>query len=94
MEYLVERYLPDVSLEEVAAIAARARAVSDAMAAEGISVQYLGTTLLPDEEACFCRFEAASPEAVAEANRRAALPFAHVTAAQQIALDPSERSEA
>ena len=64
------------------------------MAEEGISVRYLGTTLLPDEEACFCRFEAASAEAVEEANHRAALPFAHVTAAEQIALDASERSEA
>jgi hypothetical protein len=94
MEYLVERYLPDVSQDEVAAIAARAHAASEAMAAEGVAVRYLGATLLPDEEACFCRFEAPSAATVEEANCRAALPFARVTAARQIALDLSERSQA
>ena len=34
------------------------------MAAEGVDVPYRGSTFLPDEEACFCRFEACDADAV------------------------------
>ena len=49
--------------------------------AEGTAVRYLGSTIVPGDEACFCQFEGASEEAVAEANVRAGVPFARIVAA-------------
>jgi hypothetical protein len=47
----------------------------------GTQVEYLGSTIVPDDEACFCQFEAPLEEAVAEANRRAGIPFDRIVAA-------------
>jgi len=71
--YLVERYLPGAGHEDAAAAADRSAA-----AAEGSAVRYIGTTYIPADEACFCEYEARSPEAVAQANERAELPFAWI----------------
>ena len=79
--YLVERYFPGRSEEELRSALARVRAASDRMEEEGVAVRYLGSLFLPSEEACFCWFEGPSADAVAEANGRALLPFAHITAA-------------
>src|SRR5215208_3437687 len=45
------------------------------MRRDGTAVRYLGSTIVPDDEACFCQFEADSANDVAEANRRAGVPF-------------------
>ena len=92
MEFLVERYVPGLSELDVEAAADRARLVCEQMTAEGTEVRYLGSTFLPEEEACFCRFEAHSAAAVAEANRRAAIPFARIVAARHVRPTLSERS--
>ena len=49
--------------------------------AEGTLVRYLGSTIVPGDEACFCQFEGASEAAVAEANERAGVPFNRIVAA-------------
>jgi len=92
MEFLVERYVPGLSDVDMEAAADRARLVCEQMTAEGTEVRYLGSTFLPDEEACFCRFEARSATAVAKANRRAEIPFARIIAARRLRPTLSERS--
>ena len=44
-------------------------------------MRYLGSTIVPDDEACFCQFEGASEAAVAEANKRAEVPFDRIVEA-------------
>jgi Protein of unknown function (DUF4242) len=82
--YLVERYLPGLSHAELLAAAARVSAAGAELTAEGLPVRYLGSLVVPGEEACFCEFEGPSVEAVELANHRAGVPFARVLPVRRI----------
>ena len=86
--YLVERYLPGLSEAEVRAGLARAKLACAELRAAGTEIHYRGSIFLPLEEACFCRFDGDRPEAVAEANERAGLAYARITAG--VAIGPGE----
>lgn len=79
--YLVERYLPGATLDDVRASVERLGTV---VPADG-SVRHLSSTLVPGEGAVFAVFEAVSPEAVSTLNRAAGLqvdrlvPGVHLT---------------
>jgi Protein of unknown function (DUF4242) len=88
--YLVERYLPGVSEAEVRSGLARADAVCAELRATGTEIHYLGSIFLPLEEACFCRFDGDRPEAVAEANDRAQMAYARITAG--VAIAPEQQT--
>jgi hypothetical protein len=60
------------------------------MRARGLEVRYLGSTIVLEDEACFCEFESPSETAVAEANRRADLPFDRIVPA--LLVQPNHRS--
>jgi Protein of unknown function (DUF4242) len=79
-KYLVERYLPGMSARELEDASARLAVTADELAAEGVAVQYAGSTYVPKEESCFCRFEASSREVVERVCERAELPFARIHA--------------
>lgn len=85
--YLVERYLPGLSEGDVRTGLRRAQAACAELSAAGTEIRYLGSIFLPLEEACFCRFDSDRPETVAEANERAEIPFARITAGLAIAPD-------
>lgn len=85
--YLVERYLPGVTREDVVAAAARAEDAARRMSSEGTVVRYVGSTFVPEDESCLCLFDGPSAEAVAEANRRAGFAFERVVPA--LTLGPS-----
>jgi Protein of unknown function (DUF4242) len=55
----------------------RARRAAD----PGTGVRYVRTTFLPDDETVLHVFEAASPEALQEAARRAGLPYDRIVEA-------------
>jgi len=57
-------------------LTAGAREASEQMRHEGIPVRFVRSVFVPEDEACFYLYEAPSAEAVREAARRAALPFA------------------
>jgi hypothetical protein len=78
--YMVERYLPGMTAREVDDASARLAATTEELAAEGVRVRYAGSTYLPKEESCFCRFEASSREVVERVCDRASLPFARIHA--------------
>jgi Nickel responsive protein SCO4226-like len=88
--YLVERYLPGLSELEVRTALRRVQDVCDELSAAGTPVRYVGSILLPAEEACFCRFDGDRPETIADANERAELAFARITAG--LAISPEESS--
>ena len=71
--YILEAYLPLSRAQQARATAHRARAAAEALAHDGVSIRYVRTTYLPDDETCFHLFEAASPDIVEEAGRRAEL---------------------
>ena len=89
MVYVVERYLPGVSSSELERALVVLRRTTREMRSEGTPVRYLGSTIVPDDEACFCQFEAPSHAAVAEANRRAGVAFDRIVPA--VAVSPAAR---
>jgi hypothetical protein len=82
--YLVERYLPGATRNDADAVAGQVEAATAQMAAEGISVRYLGGTFIPVDETCFYEFEAQTREAVEWANERASAPFARILPAVRL----------
>jgi hypothetical protein len=76
--YIVERYLPGVTVSELDEASARLTATAAELTADGIAVRYLGSTFLPEEESCFCRFESASASEVRRACEQADISFARI----------------
>ena len=81
MVYVVERYLPGLDQRRLVSLLGNLGQVTQELRAEGTLVRYLGSTIVPGDEACFCQFEGASEAAVAEANERAGVPFNRIVAA-------------
>ncbi|PWU20189.1 MAG: DUF4242 domain-containing protein [Candidatus Rokuibacteriota bacterium] len=79
MVYVVERYLPGLTRSDL--LHGLSRVDRDSEQSDGQSVRYLGSTIVLADEACFCQFEGPSEEAVAEANRKAGLPFDRIVPA-------------
>lgn len=75
MAYVVERYLPGLSKSELLCSLDRVHRAAKALRREGKSVRYMGSTIILEDEACFCQFVAQSEAVVAEANRRAGARF-------------------
>jgi Protein of unknown function (DUF4242) len=87
MVYVVECYVPSVSSSELErALVALSRTTRQTRG-EGTPVRYPGSTIVPDDEACFCQFEGPSQAAVAEANRRARVAFDRISPA--VAVSPA-----
>jgi hypothetical protein len=75
--YLVERYLPGRDRDWLeAALARLPRARS--------GVTYLGSTYIPAEDSCFCRFEAPDAQDVRFVNELAGVPFSRISVANEI----------
>jgi hypothetical protein len=91
MVYVVERYLPGVSRDELERELERLTRATQELRGAGTPVHYLGSTFVLEDEACFCQFDGPSEEAVAEANRRAGVAFDRIVAA--VAVAPSAVKE-
>jgi Protein of unknown function (DUF4242) len=83
--FVVERYLPGITAEELRASAERLAAAAEELTAAGDEIRYLGSAFVPDEESCFCRLEAASTAIVEEACRLAQFPYARILEAEAVA---------
>jgi Protein of unknown function (DUF4242) len=79
--YLVERYVPGVARTELERSLERLEEAALALQSEGADVRYLGSTIVPGDEACFCQFEAPSQKLVAEVHRRAGIEFDRIVRA-------------
>lgn len=71
---MVERYLPGVTAEQFAETRRRIAAAAHSVR----SVRYLGSTFVPEEESCFCRFEGSTADAVRRACEASGVPFARI----------------
>jgi hypothetical protein len=76
--YLVESYVPRLGEADCHDAASRARSVADELSRNGMSVRYLHSLFVAEDETCFHVFEALSVDAVAEASRRAELAHARI----------------
>jgi hypothetical protein len=78
---MVERYLPDLTPEDVRAHSRREQ--------ELIGVRYLRATYLPGDDLCFSLFEAPSREAVRQANDRAGMTYERISEAFDVPAEGS-----
>ena len=83
--YLIESYLPRSRAGELPAVVGRLRRATESLTAEGIPVEHLRSTFLPNDELCLHLLEAESAATVGEASRRAAIEPARVVQAQPVA---------
>jgi len=79
--YMVERSLPGIEMDQLAAAQKRAIATSEEFSAKGKDVRYIRTTFVPGEAHCMCLFEASNPEVVKEVNEAAKIPFTRIVEA-------------
>jgi len=82
--YMVERDLPGITMEQLAAAQKRAIQTGKELTAQGKAVRYIRSTFVPGENRCMCLFEAPNPEHVREANERAKIPFTRIVAAEDL----------
>ncbi len=74
-QYMVERYLSDVSPDQLPATAGVAKQKSAELTAED---QDIRSKYVPEDEKCYCLFETASKGAVEGVQHRAGLPFEQI----------------
>ena len=79
MVYVVERYLPGLSRDLLRGLSNLQQLGN--LTGEDSDVRYLDSTIVLPDEACYCRFEGPSEAAIADANRRAGLPFDRIVPA-------------
>lgn len=87
MVFVVERYLPGTTQSEILLSLERLSEATQELRTEGVLVWYLGSTVVPEDEACFCQFNGPSVEAIAEANRRAGIRFDRIVSAVAVPTD-------
>lgn len=85
--FLVERYVPGVELDRLLEAIARVDAETAALRRRGFDLEYLGSTFLPEDEACFCQFEASELALIAEACELGGLPYARISEVLQISRE-------
>lgn len=79
--YLVERDLPGVTMEQLAAAQRAAIETSQRFSEAGREVRYLRSVFVPDDSRCMCLFEAESAALTREVNDSALIPYTRVTPA-------------
>jgi hypothetical protein len=79
--YLVERYWPGVTSEQLLEALARGRRVMEQMIGEGTRIRDVSCTLIPAEEVVFSVYEGPSSAAVLRLNERAGIPVSRIVEA-------------
>lgn len=85
--YMVERKLPGVTQEQLAAAQKSAIEKARDFTGQGRKVRYIRTTFVPGECNCMCLFEAPSAEVVKELNDEAQIPYSRVVEALDLTPD-------
>jgi Nickel responsive protein SCO4226-like len=82
--FLVEHYWPGVTEDMFRVAADRMRVAAGGLAVDGNEIAFLHSTLVPEDEAAFCVFEASSPGLVLETYGRAGVRFERILDALEI----------
>lgn len=82
--YLVDRDLPGITLDQLAAARRAAIATSAELTAAGTPVRYVRSTFLPLDARCLCLFEASSVDLVEKVNQVAQIPFIRISEAVEL----------
>jgi hypothetical protein len=77
-KFMVERYLPGATSAHLDEVSTQLALASEELTSQGVAVRYHGSTFVPAEESCFCRFEGSSAEDVRLVCERAQVPFARI----------------
>jgi len=78
---MVERSLPGIPMDQLAAAQQRAIKTSAEMSASGKPVRYIRSTYVPESGQCMCLFEAEDAQQVKTLNEKAQIPFDRVVPA-------------
>ena len=79
--YMVERNLPGIQIDQLAAAQKAAIATGEDMTAKGKKVRYIRSTFVPGDSRCMCLFEANDQTAVKELNDTAKIPYTRIVEA-------------
>ena len=82
---MVERYLPGVTAAQLDEASAQLAAAAEELTTQGIAVRYTGSTFVPEEESCFCRFEGANADIVRRTCEEAGISFARIVETHDLA---------
>ena len=82
--YMVDRDLPGIKMDQLAAAQKAAIDLSQKMTAQGKKVRYIRSAFVPREAHCMCFFEAANPEVVKELNEAAKIPYKRIVEAMDL----------
>ncbi len=89
--FLVERYLPGVTPEQLDAAAAQLAHASEELSASGVLVKYVGSTVILEEESCLSRFESEGADDVRRACEHAGIAFARIVETRDLPSEEGER---
>ena len=92
-EWMVEQYFPGSTAGELDEASARLIAAVADLKATGAEIRLVGSTFVPEEDSCFCRFEASSSEVVQRACELAQVPIARIHAVQSLPRSDFEAKE-
>jgi muconolactone delta-isomerase len=91
--YMVDRDLPRITPEGLAALQAAEIAAARDLSAAGRPVRYIRSLFIPGEARCLCLFEASDADTVAALNELAQLPCTRIVVALDLrpaAATPAE----
>lgn len=82
--FVADIVLPDVTHEQLVATQKEAIEMSRRFTAEGRSVRYVRSIVIPSESHCICLFEAENAKIVQEVNEAAQIPFTRIVEAMEL----------
>jgi hypothetical protein len=82
--FMVERDLPGITMEQLAAAQKAVIQAGKELTAEGTQVRYIRSIFVSGESKCMCLFEAPNAENVRKANERAQIPFRRIVPAEDL----------
>jgi hypothetical protein len=89
--WIVERYLPEATRQDVDAATGKLAAASLALADCGVEIRYLGSTFVAAEQYVVSRFESVSGDDVRLACERAGVSYSRIVQAQELPAAAPDR---
>ncbi|MBA3342638.1 MAG: DUF4242 domain-containing protein [Gemmatimonadaceae bacterium] len=82
--YMVERDLPGITMDQLAAAQQAAIRTGKEFTSQGKDVRYIRSMFVPEESHCMCLFESPNAELVREVNETANIPFTRIVEAMDL----------